>query len=87
MRKNEKMRTETVRKQLDKKIENGDMLCALTMIRMSRGMTQVERAERTGLTQPYIARIERGERDLRNVTMLNGYKLSQALGCRMEDLI
>lgn len=87
MRKNEKMKAETVRKQYMKKLERGEPMCALQVLRLSRGMTQTELAERIGQNQSFIARIEGGTREIGNLTMATGHKIAQALGCTMEDLL
>jgi DNA-binding Xre family transcriptional regulator len=87
MRKDEKMREETVKRKLDKKIANGDKMCPLTVIRLSRGLTQTELAKRAGMTQSNIGRIENGERDMSGITMGVGYRIAKALGCRMEELL
>lgn len=87
MRKNEKMSKESLNRRLDKKLQNGDQMCKLTILRLSKGLTQEDLAERTGMKQSYIARIERGERETGKLTMINGQRLAHALGCRMEDLL
>lgn len=87
MRKNEKMKAETVRKQYMKKLERGEPMCALQVLRLSRGMTQTELAERIGQKQSFIARIEGGTREIGNLTMATGHNIAQALGCKMEDLL
>ena len=87
MRKKEKMSVDTVKRKLDKKIENGSPVCAMMVIRLSKGLTQVELAEKAGMKQGYISRIESGARDMSKVTMENGYRIAEALGCRMEDLL
>lgn len=87
MKKDQKMSRESVKRRLDKKIANGDQMCPLTAIRLSRGMTQTELAGKAGMFQSYIARIENGERDILNMTMASGHKIAKALGCNMEDLL
>ena len=87
MRKNEKMKAETVRKQYMKKLERGEPMSALQVLRLSRGMTQTELAERIGQKQSFIARIEGGTREIGNLTMATGHNIAQALGCTMEDLM
>lgn len=74
---------------LDRKIEAGEDVSRLASIRMSRGLTQTQLAEKSGIAQSSIARIEKaiGCKGVEKVTMITGYKLASALGCRMEDLI
>jgi transcriptional regulator with XRE-family HTH domain len=52
-------------------------------IRASRELSQEGLALRCDLDRTYIGGIERGER---NVSLLNIYKLSQALGIAARDL-
>ena len=53
------------------------MLKSLIALRKERGMSQVELATRLGKEQPFISRIERGER---RVDVVEFYALAQALG-------
>lgn len=78
-----------VSSKLTKKIEAGEDISRLAAVRMSRGMTQVQLSEASGIAQSSIARIENslGCKGLEKATMLTGYKLALALHCKMEDLI
>ena len=46
-------------------------------LRVARGLTQEEFAERSGFSQQYISDLERGRR---NPTVVSLYELAQALG-------
>ena len=87
MRKDTPMSKEIINRRLQEKLEAGEKMCALKIIRMSRGLSQAQLAERAGLVQAQIGRIESGERDIGNMSMRNGYSIANVLGCRMEDLM
>lgn len=53
-------------------------------IRLGRGLTQEQLAEKSGLGQQYISPLESGRR---NPTVVTLWELSQALGCAPVDLI
>lgn len=53
-------------------------------IRVAKGMTQEELAERSGFTQHYISVLENGRR---NPTIVSLYDLAQALGVSHVDLV
>lgn len=78
-----------VSSKLTRKIEAGESVSRLAALRMSRGMTQVQLAEQSGIAQSTIARLERGidGKSIEKMTMINGYALAKALRCRMEDLL
>lgn len=67
--------------------EGSDMNDTFTALRKSTGLSQKDFAQSVGLKQPYIAKIESGVIDISNVSLKNGYILSTALGCKMEDLL
>jgi transcriptional regulator with XRE-family HTH domain len=52
-------------------------------LRQERGFTQEELAERSHLHRNYVGGIERGER---NVSLLNMIELSRALGVKTTEL-
>lgn len=53
-------------------------------IRIARGLTQEELAERSGFSQQYLSDLERGRR---NPTIVSLWELAQALGATPVDLI
>ncbi|MGX1693732.1 helix-turn-helix domain-containing protein [Brevundimonas naejangsanensis] len=53
-------------------------------IRVERGLTQEELAERSGFSQQYISDMERGRR---NPTIVSLWELAQAIGATPVDLI
>lgn len=54
-------------------------------LRKARGLTQTELAERAGVSQQYIARLEKG--NVKSPNLLNGLRLAAALGVEPEELI
>lgn len=56
----------------------------LKRIRVERGLTQEELAERSGFAQQYISDVERGRR---NPTIVSLWELAQAIGVTPVDLI
>ncbi len=56
----------------------------LKRIRVERGLTQEELAERSGFSQQYISDMERGRR---NPTIVSLWELAQAIGATPVDLI
>jgi transcriptional regulator with XRE-family HTH domain len=53
-------------------------------IRLAKGLTQEEFAERSGFSQQYISDLERGRR---NPTVVSLYELAQALGVSHMELL
>jgi transcriptional regulator with XRE-family HTH domain len=53
-------------------------------VRIARGLTQEELAERSGFSQQYLSDLERGRR---NPTVVSLWELAQALGVAPVDLI
>ena len=53
-------------------------------IRMKKRMTQEEFAERSGFSQQYLSRLERGQR---NPTVIPLYELATALGVSHMELV
>jgi transcriptional regulator with XRE-family HTH domain len=53
-------------------------------IRLAKGLTQEEFAERSGFSQQYISDLERGRR---NPTVVSLYELAQALGVTHMELL
>lgn len=59
----------------------------LTYYRKKAGLTQAELAAKTGIPQPNISRIERGEREIGKVSLETAVKLSEALEIHTEELL
>ena len=59
----------------------------LKEIRNQAGISQRQLGKVIGRPQTLISRIEVGEILPANMSVRNLYKLAEALGCRMEDLI
>lgn len=57
---------------------------AIKRRRLARGFSQEQLAEAADLHWTYISGIERG---IRNVSLLKLYRLAQALGIRVRDLV
>ena len=55
--------------------------------RMEAGLRQKDLAEAINRPVSYIGRIENETLNINNISMSNGYKIAQVLGCSMEDLI
>lgn len=53
-------------------------------IRLAKGLTQEQFAERSGFTQQYISGLEAGQR---NPSIVSVYELAQALGVSHLDLL
>lgn len=60
-----------------KNVELTDFGGRVSALRLIRGLSQQQLANKTGLHRTYIGGIERGER---NVSLLNIHKLAAALG-------
>lgn len=59
----------------------------LKELRSRRGMTQVQLAELTGLTQQALSKYEKGITDTGNMTLANALKLADALHCSPGELM
>ena len=57
----------------------------LKVLRQAKGLTQVELAEKAGITQAYLAQLEAGVRG--NPSLVVIQRLAQALGVRVLDLL
>ena len=53
-------------------------------IRLAKGLTQEQLAERSGFSQQYISGLEQGQR---NPTLVSVYELAQALGVDYMELV
>lgn len=54
--------------------------------RIQRGLTAAALAERAGLSHDYLRQIE-SEQDRHHVSLISLYKISVALGIRMDKLV
>ena len=52
--------------------------------RLRRNISQEHLAEKAGVHRTYIGMVERAEK---NITLLNIYKISKALGIKISDLL
>ena len=59
----------------------------LKNVRQAKGMTQKALAEKTGISLRTIQHYEQGSKDLNMAAAATLLRISQALGCTMEDLI
>lgn len=59
----------------------------LKSIRIKKGLSQSQLADASGVGVRQIQNYEQGTRDINKAAGETLYKLSRALGCKMEDLI
>lgn len=59
----------------------------LKRIRKARDITQVELSEASGVNRRMIEFYEQGVKDINKAQALTLYKIAQALGCTMEELL
>lgn len=59
----------------------------LKELRIKKGLTQKELAQRTGLSVRLIQKYEQNVQDLNKVYSITIYKLAKALECSYEDLL
>lgn len=52
---------------------------SLKDLRLKRGLTQKQLAEKLGVTQQYLSHFENGERDIANMTLANAIRICDAL--------
>lgn len=57
---------------------------AVRQIRKSKGVSQVELAEKIGVSQAMLCQIERGTKSL---SLPLGVDIAKALGCTIDDII
>jgi len=75
---------------LRRKAENMIIQKAITnirRIRMECGMSLEDLAVRSGVSYSGLAKLERGDQDINQVSALAVYKLARTLGVSMEDLL
>jgi transcriptional regulator with XRE-family HTH domain len=53
-------------------------------LRLAKGLTQEQFAERSGFSQQYLSDLERGQR---NPTIITIYELAQSLGVELVSLV
>ncbi len=56
-------------------------------LRLGRGLSQRELSEQTGINLRTIQNYEQGASDLNKAEAITIWRLSEALGCAMENLI
>ena len=59
----------------------------LKRIRTASGMSQSKLSELSGVSGRMIPKYETGEKDINKAQAMTVYKLAQALGCTVEDLL
>lgn len=59
----------------------------LKPLRAAAGLSQTQLAAAIGKPQQYIAKLETGVIDIRNITLINAIALADALGVDPRDLI
>lgn len=59
----------------------------LKSIREAVGLSRAELAEKTGLKLTAIRDYEQNHKPINNAAALSVYRLAQALGCTVEDLL
>lgn len=57
---------------------------AIRQLRVQHGLSQEELADKSGLHRTYIGSVERGER---NIALDNMIKVSEALNCKVSEII
>lgn len=64
-----------------------DFKTNLAFIRNTKRISQMQLAEISGVSVRMIQKYETGEKDINKAQALTVYKLSEALGVKVEDLI
>ena len=59
----------------------------ISTLRKSRGMTQKELADKSGVNIRQIQKYEHGDLDVNNMTLVNAQRLAEALGVTSDDLL
>ena len=59
----------------------------LKQIRQSKGLTQKELAEATGISLRTLQHYEQGSKDLNMAAAITVYAIASALGVKVEDLL
>lgn len=66
------------------KYESGEKIKAA---RKARGISQVKLSEITGINLGFLRNLEHGEKNLNTSKMLTVYRLCNAMGCSLYDLL
>ena len=69
------------------KLDRADYKTNLAYIRNDRRITQAALAERSGVKLRMLQKYEIGEKDINVAAALTVYKLAEALGCEVKDLL
>lgn len=72
---------------VDQKMQSRHTQSQLARLRAYVGLSQKALSERSGVSARMIEQYEQGRKDISHASSATIYKLSRALGCRMEDLI
>lgn len=64
-----------------------DTMKNLKRLRTEAGLSQSKLAEASGVNVRMIQHYEQGEKDINRAEGMRLYKLAQALGCTIEDLL
>lgn len=59
----------------------------LKFLRLCKGLTQAQLAEKSGITVSAIKKLEGGERDIRKASLDTIERLANAVDCEIEDLL
>lgn len=68
-------------------VVKANVLTNLKRIRTGTGLSQSELAERSGVNVRMIQHYEQGVKDINKAQAITVYKLTEALGCSMEELL
>ena len=63
------------------------MACNLKRIRKEKGLNQKELAELAGINPRIISKYESGEKNINHACALTVWRLAQALGVEMKDVL
>lgn len=74
---------ESMRKTVSSMLEDSEGAKSLTSLRLAKGWSQTTLAARLGVTQPYVAKIEKGQEDMRMSTVM---KLAEAFGVSPNEI-
>ena len=63
------------------------MMSKLKKLRTAKNMTQKQLADGSGVNIRQIQRVENGDSDMSNITLVNAIKLADALGVDVKELL